>query len=243
MLKATKKSRSLGIVSLWNDLLSLWYPNICAGCRRTLLGSEQVICTFCKNALPHTGFHKLPGNLMEKQFWGKINFERATAFLFFHKQGITQQLIHQLKYKARTDIGEWLGRQLGQELLDTFPFSQADYIIPVPLHHSKERLRGYNQSDFIALGMSQVLKIPVDKKSLLRLRMNETQTRKSRLERWKNVDELFECVHAENLSGKRILLVDDVITTGSTMEACAQAVYDVCPNVNINFVSAAMAHH
>jgi ComF family protein len=243
MINASKKRSTSSIVNLWNDLLSLWYPNVCVGCSRNLLGSEQILCTYCKKALPYTGFCMLPGNLMEKQFWGKINFERATAFLFFHKQGVTQQLIHKLKYKGRTDVGEWLGRQMGLELLNIYPFNKANYIIPVPLHHSKERLRGYNQSDYIASGMSQTMNVPVEKKLLFRLRMNETQTRKSRLERWKNVDELFECMQPEKLNGKRILLVDDVITTGSTMEACAQALYDSCSDIKISFVSAAIAHH
>lgn len=229
--------------SWWNDFLSLWYPNVCAACKGNLVSGEATLCTLCNLNLPRTGFHKLPGNMTEKLFWGKIDFERATSFLFFHKLGITQQLIHLLKYKNRTDIGEWLGREMGKELKEAYPFNRADMIIPVPLHHAKQRKRGYNQSDFIADGLSEVLNIPVDKTALVRLRMNETQTRKSRLERWKNVDELFECIKPKALQGKRILLVDDVLTTGATLEACAQSIYEDCGAVNINFVTAAVAHH
>lgn len=227
----------------WSDFISLWYPNVCAACQSNLIRGEYTLCTLCKFNLPRTGFHHMPGNMVEKLFWGKINFERATSFLFFHKFGVTQQLIHLLKYKNRTDIGTWLGREMGNELKHTYPFNKADLIIPVPLHHAKQRKRGYNQSDFIAEGLSEVLKIEVDKLSLLRLRMNESQTRKSRMERWKNVDELFDCTRPEYIKGKRILLVDDVLTTGATLEACALALYEACPDIKINFITAALAHH
>lgn len=229
--------------SWWSDFISLWYPNACAVCKRNLVSGELTICTICKINLPRTGFHLSPGNPVEKQFWGKINFERATAFLFFHKQGATQHIIHLLKYKGRTDIGEWLGREIGKELNDSFPFNKADVIIPVPLHPDKQCLRGYNQSECLATGLSTMLKVPTDNTALARVRMNETQTHKSRIERWTNVSELFECVKPHVLSGKRILLIDDVLTTGSTMEACAQAIYKHSQNVKINFIAAAMAHH
>jgi ComF family protein len=227
----------------WNDLISLWYPNLCASCNRNLVGNEQIICTHCKAALPLTSFHKIPGNAVEKVFWGKINFERASALLYFNKKGITQQLIHKLKYKGRTDIGEWLGRLIGHDLIDTYPFCDANYIVPVPLHHSKLRSRGYNQTDLLCNGMAEVLQIPIERRLLRRVRKNETQTHKSRLERWRNVDELFEC-HANGITeNPRFLLVDDVITTGATLEACALALYDSFPGARINFVCGAFAHY
>lgn len=224
-----------------DDFFNLFFPKVCASCERSLVKGEQVICMHCRfNELPQTGFHLMPGNLVERHFWGKIDFERAASFLLFTKDSKVQHLLHQLKYKGRKDVGEMLGRMYGAQLKEHFPFSHADLILPVPLHESKLRKRGFNQSDCIATGLSEAMEIPWRNDILFRNVSTETQTKKSRLERWQNVEDIFECENVSALLNKRILLVDDVLTTGATMEACAVALQKVS-NVKVNFITIACA--
>lgn len=164
------------------------------------------------------------------------------SFYFFNKGNKVQNFIHLLKYKNRPDIGVYIGKRYGGLIKTQKIFASVDLIIPVPLHPTKQKLRGYNQAEVFADGLSQSMKIPVDIKSFIRSEATETQTRKSKLERWENVKNKFIVTNQENIEDKHILLVDDVITTGSTLEACASVLLQ-CPGVKISMASIAVAHH
>jgi len=223
------------------DVYKLFYPTVCAGCSRVLTHGEEVLCLNCRYRLPGTNYHLQPGNRMEKHFWGKVDFERAAAFVHFHKSNSVQRMMHMLKYRGRRDVGYYLGKLYAAELLDTNPFNQVDAVIPVPLHPSKQRRRGYNQAEAVARGLADGLNVPCRTDLLIRRRNTDTQTHKSRIERWVNVGKIFENTQPGALDGKRILLVDDVITTGSTLEACANALLQTNQNLKVNFVTAAFA--
>jgi ComF family protein len=206
---------------LLGNFLALFFPNYCMGCGEPLTRGEELLCTFCLFHLPRTFFHQDPGNPVARVFWGRVRLERVSSFVSFHKGGNVQELMHQLKYQGKKEIGHYLGNLYGYELGDFQPFKDVDVIVPVPLHPRKLRKRGYNQSQMFAEGLSEALCIPVESKCLYRKVHTATQTRRSRYERWENVEDIFGIKDPERLTGKNILLVDDVITTGATIEACA----------------------
>jgi len=203
---------------------------------------EDVICLNCLYHLPQTHFETDRDNPMEKHFWGRINLNRATALYLFQKGSKVQHLIHQLKYKGRTEIGVRLGKISGRKLMDSNEFSNVSIIIPVPLHPARERARGYNQSDFFAKGISEEMQIPWSRKILYRSVFRQSQTRKSRFERWKNVENIFQLSDKAEIANKHILLVDDVMTTGSTIESCVKALQQA-DNVKVSVVTIASAVH
>lgn len=205
------------------DFLSLIYPNLCLSCENVLMKQEHLICTNCLIQLPRTYYHLVSDNPVEMIFWGRVKIEKATSWFTFQKGSRYQKLMHQLKYKGMRVVGVELGRKFGAELLENNYFGEVDFLIPVPLHPKKEQKRGYNQSLAIADGMAQMLKKDICTDILVRNYYSETQTRKGRFERWENVSELFGVINNEKLVGKHVLLVDDIITTGSTIEACAAA--------------------
>jgi len=209
---------------LFNDFSSLIYPNLCVGCGRGLVTSENFICYRCFTGMPRTHFHLVSGNPLEQIFWGRVSIEKATSWFFFQKGSNYQNLLHHLKYKGLREIGVELGRNFGSELMVVNYFSEVDLIVPVPLHPKKEKQRGYNQSLAIAEGLSRQLKIPVEPDILFRRFYSDSQTNKGRFERWENVSDLFELKIEGFFSGKHVLLVDDVVTTGSTLDACAQKI-------------------
>ena len=210
-----------------SDFVSLFYPHLCAGCDTTLVNGEEIICLNCLADLPKTGFEKVPDNPVAQLFWGRADIQLATAFCSFDKGGIVQQFLHRLKYKGCSEIGEKLGRMFGQDLLQSAAYREIDLLIPVPLHPRRQRKRGYNQSAIIGQGISAILGIPMLHDNLIRNHYSETQTNKGRFERWQNVKELFSVRNPELLEGKHLLLIDDVVTTGSTLEACAQALLQI----------------
>jgi ComF family protein len=222
-----------------HDFYSLFYPATCAGCCNSLMRNEEVLCTTCLYNLPRTNFHNDPENEVAQIFWGRAKVENASSYLYFHKKGIVQAILHKLKYKGEKEVGIFMGRIYGYDLKDTM-FAQADVIIPVPLHIRKFKERGYNQSEMLAKGLAVVLNKPVDITSLKRRIANPTQTRKHRYERWLNVNEVFEVKYPENLEGKHILLVDDVVTTGATLESCANVILE-CENTKVSIVTLAKA--
>jgi len=230
------------IQSLWADFLDLIYPRTCAACGNTLYQHEEVICSSCLVHLPKTFFHKDANNPLLSLFWGKIPIEMVSSFYFYNKGNKVQNLIHQLKYKKRPEIGVYLGKRYGNYLKKSPCFSSINVIIPVPLHQSKKIKRGYNQAEMIVQGLSSSMDIPYDSTSFIRSMATETQTRKSKQERWENVKNKFKVVEPEELKNKHILLVDDVITTGSTMEACAQVLLEE-EGVKVSMVSIAAAHY
>ena len=205
-----------------DGLSYLIFPEICAACAKPLNRGEKCLCTSCRFRLPRTQYHKDENNPIVKHFWGKIKIEAASAYYHFGKGEKVQSLIHHLKYKGRKDVGEFTGELFGYEIMNTFPFSSIDLIIPVPLHPSKLKQRGYNQSDCFAEGIAKAMGVQFKANGLVRLKSTETQTRKHRYERYENVNRVFGVDKPEGLSGKHILLVDDVITTGATLIACAE---------------------
>lgn len=223
-----------------NDFIGLFYPEFCVTCNSKLVTQEKVICTACLYKIPRTHFHKTPGNPVEQSFWGRQQIERATAYFFFKKASIYQKLLHQLKYHNRSDIGIEMGRQFGAELMKSDDFMAIDYIVPVPLHKKKLRKRGYNQSDLIAEGMSEFLNAKLDTDILKRSAFTETQTKKGRYERWENVEKVFICANPQKTENKHVLIVDDVLTTGATIEGCAQVLHSAA-NVKISVATLAYA--
>ena len=209
------------LYDLWDDFISFLFPRLCHGCGNQLLRNEKVICTECFVLIPRTGFHLIPENPVEKIFWGRCPVEHAAVFSYYTRDSRIRRLIHHLKYKGAAEIGTELGRIYGNSLKNTVFLNEIDLIIPVPLHPSKQRRRGYNQSELIARGISEATGIPVDTGILKRISVSTTQTKKSRYDRWLNVNEIFRVTDRGKTEGRHILIVDDVITTGSTIEACA----------------------
>ncbi len=203
------------------DFIWLLYPRACAYCQRPLARNEEVLCTFCLFTLPKTDYHLQRDNPLEKHFWGRVSLFRATAYCFFQRNGMLQKLIHQLKYKGRTDIGAYFGRIYGSELANHEDFGDITCIAPVPLHRSRLLQRGYNQTDFFCQGLSDALQKPWQAHLLVRHAATESQTRKNRFERWTNVASMFALGNTAGISLDHVLLADDIVTTGSTLEACA----------------------
>ncbi|MBP5317783.1 MAG: ComF family protein [Paludibacteraceae bacterium] len=224
---------------LFDSLVRLLYPHVCLLCGADLVEGEEQVCLVCRSDLPYTRMHLEPDNRLEQLFWGQVPIQRATALFYFEKGGMVQKLLHQLKYKDNREMGVLLGRCLGEEIAGS-PVAEADCIVPVPLHPRRQKLRGYNQSRLIADGMAEVLHLPVADGVLKRVRANETQTHKNAFERWRNSESLFAVGERESLAGRRVLLVDDVVTTGATFTASAKALLQI-PNIQINCASVAMA--
>lgn len=209
-------------MSILHDLLRLFYPPVCYGCGAVLVGNEHYLCSNCELNLPVTHFHTQADNAVMQQLWGKAKVESAQAYLYFQKSGITQNLMHHLKYRGVKPLGVFLGEQYAHLL----PL-QPDHIIPVPLHKKKLKKRGYNQSELFAKGLANKLGCDLMTDNLHRTRFTETQTNKGRYERWENVKGVFALKQPELLEGKTILLVDDVVTTGATLISCIEALNQV----------------
>ena len=205
-------------------LTELIFPRLCVTCGDKLIEQEQWICLHCLHHIPRTNYHLEPENRVAQLFYGRVKIEFATSFFYFNKGSKYQSLLHNLKYKGMKELGAEIGIQFGIDLLQSDDFSSVDVICPVPLHPQKEKKRGYNQSWWIASGIATQMQKTLSDDNLRRVTATETQTRKTRFERWQNVEGIFELKDPEAFSGKHILLVDDVITTGSTLEACAQAI-------------------
>ena len=204
------------------------------------MANEHIICTDCRYSLPFTNFHLQPDNVVARQFWGKQNIESAYAMYFFSKGGKVQNLLHHLKYKNMPQIGKVLGEIAGEQLLKSEGFNQVDYIIPVPLHSKRLSERGYNQSACFAEGLSVKLNANLKENNLIRIRHTDTQTHKSRFARFENMQEVFAVKDPDLLVDKHILLVDDTITTGSTLEACGIELLKI-PGVKLSIATIAYA--
>jgi ComF family protein len=224
----------------WSGFVQLFFPEICITCGEKLVNQEKFVCLKCLYDIPRTDFHNLPGNKLEEQFWGRIKVERASSYFYFRKGSRYQKLIHFLKYKGLKEIGERIGFYFGNDLSEAPGFSSVDVVIPVPLHPQKQKKRGYNQSEWIAKGIGLALNKPVESRNLKRLVNKGTQTKKSKFERWENVEGIFDVENPEELQGKHVLLIDDVITTGATIEACCSALLKV-ERIRISLASLAFA--
>lgn len=222
------------------DFVALIFPELCQACAKSLYRNEEIICADCLYNLPFTNFHLRQDNAVAQSFWGRVPIETASALLYFSKGSRVQNLLHQLKYKNRPEVGVYLGRLAAKSLLQNSVFATADMIMPVPLHQQKQLKRGYNQSLCIAEGLSQKTRIPVENQNLIKTTSTESQTKKSRISRYENMKEVFWVRNPEKLTGKRILLVDDIITTGATLEACCNVLLQV-PGVKISIATIAVA--
>jgi ComF family protein len=210
------------MIQTFTSLFNLLFPRTCAACGETLQESEQCLCLSCLADLPKTNFHRVEDNPVSRIFWGRVNIFRATSLFFFSKGSKFQEMMHHFKYSGVREVGFEMGKILGSDLKEARENWDVDVIIPVPLHPEKEKKRGYNQSEWIAKGISEILEARVAKDAITRSIASSTQTRKNRFERWNNVKDIFSLsTEAKTLAGKHILLVDDVLTTGATLEACA----------------------
>lgn len=212
------------IQQIFADLFQLLFPRNCNACGTALFYGEKTICVKCLHDLPFTDFHLYPKNPAARIFWGRIPVHQVIALLYFKKGTRVQQLIHQLKYKGQTDIGFLLGNRIGENIL--LSSQKPDLIIPIPLHPKKEHSRGYNQSQSIAEGIANILQIPISTKLLTRKINTTTQTRKNRYNRFENLKDAFEIKSSPDLKNLHILLVDDLLTTGATFEACGKLLLD-----------------
>lgn len=200
-------------------VLHLLFPHVCNGCGSDILSPESLLCMRCVEAMPETNFESHPGNPVEKAFWGRLPLTAATAQFYFTKESLMQHLMHQLKYKGNREMGRQLGRMMGEQMAKSGRFD-ADMLIPLPLFPAREKRRGYNQATVLCNGIAEVLKIPVLDKVISRPQHTETQTKKGRIERWKNIEGKFLLADPDVIRNKKVLLVDDVITTGATLESC-----------------------
>jgi len=226
---------------LLSPLVHLFYPHTCDGCGRDLVRTENILCLRCLRRLPATGFQQWDSNPVARIFWGRVSICHAMAAYYFTRASVLQRLIHQFKYHHRRDIALHLGRQTGRQLLLSEWLYEIDCIVPVPLHPAKERHRGYNQAAVLAGGIAEIVGKPVLPHAMRRTAYADSQTRKGRVSRWENVAGAFTVKEPASLQGRHVLLVDDVITTGATSEACSQAIIDV--QASVSFCALAFANN
>ena len=200
-------------------VLHLLFPHVCAGCGSDILHEESVLCMKCIDAMPETNFELHPNNPVEKTFWGRLPLTGATAQFYFTKESLMQHLMHQFKYKGNKELGMQLGKIMGEQIKKSARF-EADALVPLPLFAAKEKRRGYNQAAILCEGMAEAMNLTVLDKIISRPRHTETQTKKGRIERWKNMEGKFILSDADAIKNMHLLLVDDVVTTGATLEAC-----------------------
>lgn len=227
------------MAGFFHHFINLLYPNLCLVCGDNLLGDEKQICLQCFHGIPRTEYHLQNNNPVEKRFWGKVPVARASSYFFFQKGSAFQQLIHELKYKRNREVGVVLGKLAAVDLVES-EFAAVDVLAPVPLHEKKQTQRGYNQSELICDGMALILGKPISSNNLYRVHESSTQTRKSVYERYENTQGIFALKNNEEFAGKHILLVDDVLTTGSTIEACIEALMQT-ENIKISVFTLALA--
>lgn len=216
----------------------LFFPHNCLGCGTDVLNDDAVLCLQCFSNLPATGFMQQPGNPVEKSFYGRINVAAAGSAFYFTKGSVIQNLMVELKYRGNKQAGFYMGRLLGMQLAETERFNTVDAIVPLPLNEKKERKRGYNQAQLIAEGVQAEWNKPILNKAVIRKLFTDTQTQKGRIERWQTMQNIFTVRDSATLEGKHILLIDDVVTTGASLEACAQPMLQV-PAVTVSIATVA----
>ncbi len=221
-------------------VFSLFYPKVCAACNGALTDNELCICSNCLISLPKTNFHADPENPVCKTFWGRVPVSMAASYYYFKKDSPVQSLLHSLKYKGQKGVGLTVGRLYGADLKQFSHFNDVSFVLPVPLHPKKQKKRGYNQSEFFAIGLAESLFAKANNTVLVKTTATESQTKKGRMERVKNVQNVFAVTQPELLVNKHVLLVDDVITTGATIEACVTALATI-PGIKISVASIAYA--
>lgn len=224
---------------IFTELLSLFFPNTCVNCKSPLITGEEKICIACLNQLPYTRFNVI-NNPTDLIFAGRNEIASANAFLYYEKGGITQKLIFSLKYHNNKKLGFILGRMAALQLARTINFEQPDILIPVPLHKKRLRERGYNQSEWIAKGFNSVCQKQINTTSLVRVKKTETQTKKSVYDRITGVETAFQLINSKDLEEKHVLLIDDVMTSGATLNACIKELLR-CKKIRISIFCLAVA--
>ena len=225
---------------MFKALFNIFFPKVCYSCQDILADGEQTLCTVCRHKLPVTQFHFNADETVSKIFYGRVKIEQATALLRFEKKGMTQKLIHQLKYKGQEPIGSFLGDWLGGDLQSLEAYNTIDAVIPVPLHKKKLKKRGYNQVTQFGKQLALALHADYLDDVLIKITNTNSQVSKNRLSRWTNSETIFSIQHLEKINGKHILLVDDIITTGATMEACVNLL-QTGENIKISIAAMAIA--
>ncbi|WP_196891318.1 ComF family protein [Aureivirga marina] len=228
-------------MSIVSPIIDLFYPQYCLGCFEEISDDNFNICLNCRTNLPVTNYSNVEENDLKKLFKGKIPLTHATSLYFFSKKGKIQNLIHVLKYKNKQKIGEFFGELLGEEILNSKYFSTIDYVIPIPLHQQKFKIRGYNQNTLFGKTLSKKIDAHYCEKNVKRIKNTESQTKKNTEERFKNTQNIFEIQNPEKYENKHILLIDDIITTGATIESCSKELLKV-KNIKISIASIAFAH-
>jgi len=224
---------------MFQNLINLFFPNVCLSCNHELLDNEIYICTNCRHDLPVTNYHLDGSDQVKKAFYGRVKLENASALLRFQKKGIVQQLMHNLKYKGHQEIGTFLGAWLGDELKNIVDYKDIDLVIPVPLHKRKRRKRGYNQVTLFSKEIANCMNIESLTSVLVKVSDASSQVNKSRLARWNSNNEVFAIQNLNLIDNKHVLLVDDIITTGATIEACANQLLKA-KNVKISVATMAI---
>lgn len=220
------------------DLLHLFFPHYCTGCGNDSVGDNQFLCLQCLAKLPETNFFEAAGNPVEKTFYGRLHVQAAGAAYYFTKDSLVQHLITELKYRDNRDLGVYLGRLTALQMARSDRFPQFDLVVPLPLNEKKLQQRGYNQAALIAEGIASVLEVPLSTRAVRRNLFTETQTRKDRITRWQNMQDVFQVTNSASLADKHVLLVDDIITTGATLEACGSVLLTV-PGLRLSIATVA----
>jgi ComF family protein len=215
------------IKSSVTDFVHLFFPHVCTGCGSDVLNNSHQLCLRCLSELPVTNFFSQPGNPVEKKFYGRLPVRNAGSGFFFTKDSIIETLVYELKYKGNKDIGFYLGQLVGKFLAENNRFEEADMLIPLPLNAKRHKKRGYNQASALCNGIASVWKIPVMENAVIRKVNTETQTHRGRITRWENMEGVFAVAEPSIIQDKHILLVDDIITTGASLEACGSEILKV----------------
>ncbi len=225
--------------SVLSSLFDLVYPSICVGCKDEIIRRPSIFCITCATSLPYTHMESQNHNEFEKHFTGRLHIQAGTSLFYFTKGGIIQEAIHAMKYENVPDVGYHLGKSLGSKLKDHPIYKSCDAVIGVPLHKKKKRKRGYNQADYIAKGIGEIMEIPVFENAVVRQRMTLSQTKKTRIKRMRNLQNGFAIKNLNEIEGRHILLVDDVLTSGATLDYCGQVILNQT-NTKLSLATLAM---